>query len=155
MLTAQVEPLHPSKAERDPLLDKHYAALSNHKRHGFPLTPQYEVYLAREARGELLYVTLRDSGALVGYFIGFIAPGLHYATCLTLTMDIFWVAEDHRGRFGGVKLFRQVLAEAKRRGVDLMFVGHKTHMPEAKRLFEHFGFAETERSYALWFDKER
>lgn len=113
-----------------------------------PLDPQYEIYLERDKRGEILLIVGRSSGKLIGYFVGFVAPGLHYRTCLTLTLDIFWVHPEYRGG-QGIKLFKAVEAEARRRGVQRMFVGSKLHK-DASWLFERLGYTEVERYYSLW-----
>lgn len=148
MLTAQPEPFAPFLKEVQPLLPRHYdeLALNQDK---VPLAPQYHVYLDRDSRGEVLTVTLRESGVLVGYFIGFVMPGLHYSTCLTLILDIFWLAPEHRGKMGGVKLFKAVEKEAKRRGVQRMFVGSKVHK-DASKLFEALGYDKCEVHYTAW-----
>ena len=104
---------------------------------------------AREAAGELMVITLRDKGRLVGYFVGIVAPGLHYSTCLTLTMDIFWTHPDIRGGFAGVKLFRAVEKEAKRRGVQRMFYGSKLHK-DCGSLFRYLGLEPIETYYSKW-----
>ena len=147
MITAQVESLTARLEEMKPLFPLHWEELALN-RDKVPLDPQYDIYLARDARGEVLFVTLREFGELVGYFVGFVAPGLHYRTCLTLTMDIFYVRPDKRGRCG-VKLFRAVEQEAKRRGVQRMFVGSKCHK-DASWLFERLGYSEVERYYSKW-----
>lgn len=148
MITAQVEPFPPFLEEVQPLLPRHWEELALNK-DKVPLDPQYDIYLARDARGEVMTITLRDAGKLCGYFIGFIAPGLHYRTCLTLTMDIFWLAPEHRGAMGGVKLFRAVMREAKRRGVDRMFAGSKCHA-DASVLFERLGMERVETYFSVW-----
>lgn len=147
MITAQVESLTERLEEMKPLFPLHWEELALNK-DKVPLDPQYEEYLRRDAQGGVLFVTLRELGELVGYFVGFVAPGLHYRTCLTLTMDIFYVRPDKRGRCG-VKLFRAVEAEAKRRGVQRMFVGSKCHK-DASWLFERLGYEEVERYYSKW-----
>lgn len=152
MLTTQLEGIAQAMAEAAPLMEEHYQELSGHRAHGFPVAPLVGQYLAREARGELLCVTLRDAGKLVGYYVGVVAPGMHYGTCLTLATDLFWVAKSHRGHFGGPKLFKAVLAEAKRRGVKVMFAAHKLAVPEAGRLFTILGFQPVETNYALWLE---
>lgn len=152
MLTTQLEDIIQAMAEAAPLLEEHYEALSGHRAHGFPVVPLVEQYAARDARGEIICMTLRDAGKLVGYYVGAVAPGMHYATCLTLITDLFWVAKSHRGRFGGPKLFRAVIAEAKRRGVKVMFAAHKNAVPEAGRLLKILGFAPVETNYALWLE---
>lgn len=147
MITAQIESLTERLEELKPLFPLHWEELALNK-DKVPLDPQYGIYLERDARGEVLFVTLRELGELVGYFVGFVAPGLHYRTCLTLTMDIFFVVPERRGRCG-VKLFRTVETEAKRRGVKRMFVGSKCHA-DASWLFERLGYTEVERYYSKW-----
>lgn len=148
MITAQVESLTERLAELKPLFPLHYDELALNK-DKVPLDPQYDIYLQRDAAGQCLLVTLREKGALVGYFVGFIAPGLHYKTCLTCTMDIFYVHPDVRCRFGGVRLFKAVQTELKRRGVQRWFVGSKNHA-DASRLFECLKFEKVETYYSMW-----
>lgn len=148
MITAQVESLTERLDEMKPLFPLHWEELALDK-DGAPLDPQYDIYLERDRRGEVIFITLRDLGKLVGYFVGFIAPGLHYKTCLTCTMDIFYLHPDHRGVRGGVKLFRAVEIEARRRGVQRWFVGSKAHK-DASILFEYLGFEKVETYYSKW-----
>lgn len=131
-----------------PLLPEHYKELALDQEK-VPLDPQFDEYLRREDAGMLMFVTMRSGGELVGYFIGFIAPGLHYKTCLTLTMDIFWVRHEFRGNGAGFELFRFVEQEAKNRGVQRMFVGSKMHK-DASWLFERLGYREVEKYYSAW-----
>lgn len=148
MITAQVEPFRPFLEEVKPLLQLHYEELALN-RDKVPLDPQYEGYIQRDNAGQILLVTLRETGRLVGYFVGFVAPGFHYQTCLTLTMDIFWTHHDIRGGLAGVKLFREVEKEAKRRGVHRMFYGSKMHK-DASRLFEFLKMEPVETYYSKW-----
>jgi GNAT superfamily N-acetyltransferase len=148
VITAQVEPWHPTIDEMKPLLPLHWAELALNQ-DKVPLQPQWHVYDARDARGELVLVTLRELGVLLGYFIGFVAPGLHYETCLTCTMDIFYVHPEHRTKRGGIILFKAVEAELKRRGVDRWFVGSKIHA-DASPLFERLKFSKVETYYTKW-----
>jgi GNAT superfamily N-acetyltransferase len=147
MITAQVESLTERLEEMKPLFPMHWEELALNKDR-VPLDPMYEIYLERDARGQVLFVTLRELGELVGYFVGFVAPGLHYRTCLTLTMDIFYVRPDKRGRCG-VKLFRAVEEEAKRRGVQRAFMGSKCHK-DADWLFARLGYTEVEHYHSKW-----
>ena len=148
MITCQVEPFVPFLEEVKPILPIHWEELALNK-DKVPLDPQYDIYLARDARGEVLSVTAREDGKLMGYFVGFIAPGLHYKTCLTCTMDIFYVHPDHRGGGTGWHLFKTAEAELKRRGVQRLFVGSKLHK-DASWLFERLGYEEVERYYSAW-----
>lgn len=114
-----------------------------------PLAPNYSLYVLRAEMGEVLVATIRKAGQIEGYFVGFVAPGLHYQTCLTCTMDIFWIHPDHRGAGLGFKLFKTVEEECKRRGVRRLFVGSKLHK-DASFLFEKLGYTEVERYYSHW-----
>jgi len=150
MITAQVESLTERLEELKPLFPLHYDELALNKE-SVPLDPQYDIYLQRDAAGQVVLVTLREFGRLVGYFVGFVAPGLHYKTCLTCTMDIFYVHPDVRCRMGGPRLFKAVREELKRRGVKRWFVGSKNHA-DASRLFEALGFAKVETYYSMMLE---
>lgn len=147
MITFQTEPFPAFLEEAKPLFPRHWEELALDKDH-VPLDPQYELYLEKDRLGEVLLIVAREAGELAGYFVGFVAPGLHYRSCLTLTMDIFWIRPESRGKTG-MALFWAVEAEAKRRGVQRMFVGSKLHK-DASWLFENLGYVEVERYYSHW-----
>ena len=71
MITLEVESFTECLPELKPILPLHYEELALNKDE-VPLSPQYDIYEARESLGELLFVTAREAGELVGYFIGFI-----------------------------------------------------------------------------------
>lgn len=148
MITAHVESLTERLPDLMPLLPLHYRELALNQ-DKVPLDPQYDLYLERDRLGQVILVTLREAGQMIGYFIGFVAPGLHYRTCLTCTMDIFYVHPDKRGGRGGLILFKAVEDELKRRGVQRWFVGSKCHM-DASWLFERIGFERVEVYYSKW-----
>ncbi len=148
MITFEIESFTDNLPELKTILPLHYEELALDK-DKVPLSPQYDIYEARESLGELIFVTARDNGELIGYFIGFINPGLHYSTCLTCIMDIFYIHPDHRGSNFGFKLFDFVEKELKRRGVDRWFVGSKCHL-DASWLFERLGFERVEVTYSKY-----
>ena len=152
MLTAQPEPFAPFLEEVKPLLPLHYEELALN-RDKVPLSTQYDEYLRRDALGMVITIALRNDGKLVGYWIGFKAPGLHYSTCLTLHMDIFFVHPDYRDGSAGVKLFKAMEKEAKRQGVQRLFVGSKVHK-DASRLFEALKYTKVETTYSAWLGDE-
>lgn len=145
MITAHVERLGDTMEELKPHFDPHWAELALDK-DKVPLDPQYEEYFRRENLGGVLLVVLREAGQVVAYFVGFVAPGLHYQTCLTLTMDIFWLHPDYRDEDSlveleadmlAVQLFDSVVDEARRRGVNRVFFGSKWHK-DAGAFFERY-----------------
>lgn len=148
MITAHQEKLSDHLESIKLLFPAHYKELALNQDH-VPLDPQYDIYLAREARGEVIFTTLREAGEIIGYFVGFIAPGLHYKTCLTCTMDIFFIREDKRQNGGGMILFKEVESELRRRGVQRWFMGSKMHK-DASYLFEKIGAVPVEMYYSKW-----
>lgn len=148
MITAHVESFEQSLPYLKPLLPVHYQELALNQ-DKVPLSPQFDKYIAAEHRGELLFVVLRNAGQMVGYFIGFISPALHYSTCLTCQMDIFYVHPDHRGNGAGFQLFKFVEDQLKKRKVQRMFVGSKMHK-DASWLFEKLGYKPVETYYSTW-----
>lgn len=148
MITVHIESFEERLHELKSLLPAHYEELALNQ-DKVPLSPQYPIYIARERAGELLFVTLRDMGELVGYFIGFVAPGLHYSTCLTCTMDIFYVRKDLRTGRAGVNLFKFVERELRRRGVQRWFAGSKVHA-DASALFKYLKFERCEIYFTKW-----
>lgn len=150
MITTAVESLREGIEELKVLLPTHYRELALNK-DKVPLRPLYDQYFRLEESGNLMYVTLREAGELVGYFIGFIRPHMHYETMLVCTMDIFYVDPERRtaNPRAGVKLFRAVEKEAQRRGVHNLVVGSKLHK-DASILFKYLGFDPIETYYAKW-----
>lgn len=156
MITAGIEDLTMEAiAEMEALFPAHYEEVSEHHLAGIPLEPQYEVYMQRAAAGGVLYVALRESGKLIGYLVSFVAPGLHYRSCLTVQGDIFFVYPDRRGMDGGKTLFTTWLKECKRRGIRLAQIGIKArHAKFARPLIEAMGFVETEIMFWQFLDKD-
>ena len=148
MVTAQIENWDSFINEAQSLLPLHYAELALNK-DKVPLDPQYDIYAARDKAGQLMVATLRENGELVGYFLGFVAPGLHYKTCLTLTMDIMFVHPERRKNGGGKLLLDFVKKQALRRGVQRWFVGTKVHA-DIGGFLESQGFDLCERTYSMW-----
>jgi GNAT superfamily N-acetyltransferase len=148
MMSFAVESLTENLNDLKEMFPAHWDELALNK-DSVPLDPQYEVYLARDQRGEVMFVAGREAGRIIAYFVGFVAPGLHYKTCLTLTMDIFWVRPEYRGKSAGVRLFKTVEAEARRRGVHRMFMGSKLHK-DSGWLFERLGYAPVETYYSKY-----
>lgn len=148
MITAHVESFQSNLDYLKPLLPIHYKELALNQ-DKVPLSPQFDRYIDAENRGELLFISLRSAGEIVGYFIGFVAPALHYSTCLTCQMDIFYVLPEYRGGGAGFQLFKFVEKNLKQRGVQRMFVGSKMHK-DASWLFEKLGYVPVETYYSTW-----
>lgn len=144
----QREPWPDFIKEAQPLLPLHWEELALNK-DKVPLDPDYAVYDAADSKGNVLVVTARDESKLIGYFIGFLSPGLHYKTCRTLQGDIFYIHPDYRGAGCGIHLFNQVRIDAMKEQVQRIFIGSKMHK-DVSFLFERLGYIEVERYWSLW-----
>lgn len=149
MITANAESFIERVDELRGLIGVHYDKLALNKDR-VPLAPLWEVYFERERRGELLFVVLRDRGRMVGYWIAFIAPGLHYQTCLTAQMDIWNVLPEYERTRAPLILMRAVEDEYQRRGVNRAFAGEKLHRPCGK-LYLKFGYEPVETHYSKMY----
>jgi GNAT superfamily N-acetyltransferase len=85
---------------------------------GIPLDPRWDVYDALDRNGQVVVVALRDEGEMVGHSLAFITPALHSARCTSAETDTIFVHPKARGRFGGLRLLREMRRELKRRGVE-------------------------------------
>jgi hypothetical protein len=149
MITFAVESFSSVYAELLPLLEMHYGEISTHKDHDVPLEPMVEVYRAREQDGSLMMVIGREAGQIAAYFVCFVAPGLHYRSCLTCSPDIFYVSPERRTSIAGIRMFRFVEKELKRRGVKRWAVGSKVQH-DASALFRFLDFEPVETTYEKW-----
>lgn len=146
-LSCQVERFFDVLPEMQPMLPRHWEELALDKE-SVPLDPNWQRYRELDATGSLSMVTVRENGALRGYAIMFVTPGLHYRTCLEARMDIFWLAPEVRGRMGSVRLFRAVEKEMRRRGVRRVYLGSKLHK-DVGRLYTALGYHPVE----CWYSK--
>lgn len=154
-LTATVESFTERLPELKVLFPAHWEKLALDKDQ-IPLDPQYEVYAQYEARGELLFIALRDGGRMVGYWSAHVAPGLHYQSCLTAMMDMWNVLPEYENGVAAMILMKAVEREYRRRGVNRSIVSEKIHRPCGKakngkpegRLYRAFGYEPAETHYS-------
>lgn len=153
MLAARIETLAGGGLEEiKALLPGHHEELAVF-RDRMSLNPQYPLYLAREEAGQVLFAVLRDEGRMVGYYVAFIAPGLHYGSTLTGTMDICYVAPEYRRNGGGLKLFLLVEEELRWRHVAIWYSGSKVASaahPGMEKLLTGLGFMPVDLYFAKW-----
>jgi L-amino acid N-acyltransferase YncA len=148
MITAQVENWSDCLPELKTLFPIHFKELALNQ-DKVELAPRYDVYSKMEKEGSLFVCTLRSFGVLIGYFVGIINPSLHYGNCLECSMDIFFVKPECRVGNCGMKLFKAVRHELKRRGVQRWHVGSKVHS-DASALFRRLGMTQVETYYSEW-----
>ncbi len=111
------------------------------------LNPNWAAYEQTDKEGRWFCVTARDGTKLVGYFIGFVMPHLHYVDSMTLFYDIFYLKPEYRKGRAGILLFKKVEEEAKLRGVEKIYVSTKLSHDMGK-LFDYLDYTPIERVYS-------
>lgn len=98
------------------------------------LDPDEQRYLALEATGAFFALAAWDGDNLVGYSGNFIGQHLHYAGLRYANNDVLFVSKEHRASPLGLRLIRETVTEATRRGARLMLWHGKYNTPLADLL---------------------
>ena len=144
MITYTEEKFGDFLEELKPLLPDHYDELSVSK--SYPLSPDFSLYLMLQDKGNLICVTCRDDGVLVGYIIFIVQPHLHYTTCLTAIDDVYFVKKEYRTGRTGLRLFQKAEDVLKAHGVQRIIISCKVHLDHSN-LFEYMGYKNIEKVY--------
>lgn len=150
MITAQIERFEDCLPELRAIFPRHWQELALFQDR-MPLDPQYDEYVVRERAGRLLLVTVRKDGKIAGYYTAQVAPGFHYASTLTGTLDIMYIVPEERERGLAMPLFRQVERALRHRGVKLWYSGYKTaNSLGLDRLLPLIGFKPADTYMTRW-----
>ena len=134
--------------EMKPLLEKHWEEIALH-RDKIELNPDYNKYYEIEATGSLHIVTARKGGKLVGYFISFVYPHVHYKDHYFAINDILFVSPSCRNSNVGKDMFKYAESELGKEGVSVIMIAMKTHAP-FDPLCEALGYKNVERVYSKY-----
>jgi len=163
MITYQVEKWDDCYEEAKPMLEAHYIEIATDKAIK-PYDPDLERYLAMEEQGMLRIFTARDrpdqeedypmnpltadqrNGRLIGYFVTFVMPGLHYQQTSMAINDIMYVEPAHRGGTVGYRLIKQAALDLKNLGADILIIHMKTDYP-FRSLLQKLDFHLTEENW--------
>ena len=137
--------------EIKPLLTAHWLEIARHK-DVIALNPDYEKYRLLDEGGMLHVVTVRKEDKLVGYFVTFVAPHLHYKDHIMATNDILYVDPDYRGGTTAFKMFKYAEKTLKDRGVEKIIINMKI-AHEFGSLLDHMGYREIEKVYELMLNR--
>lgn len=144
-ITYAVESYMEALPELQLLYPEHWEEIACNK-DSIKLNPDYARYQSLAISGVLFLTTVRDDGKLIGYFLGFIMPHLHYQQSKTLFYDIFFLQKVYRKGRTGIKLFQFVEAACKARGVEKIYLSTKVSA-DVSPLFEYLGYGLCEKVY--------
>lgn len=98
------------------------------------LKPDVAKYQFLEKTGAFFGLAAFDGDELVGYSGNFIGQHIHYADLRYCNNDVLFVAKAHRASPLGLRLIRETVAEAQRRGARMMLWHGKQDTPLAELL---------------------
>lgn len=159
MITYQVEEIYEVRAEIEPMLVAHYAEIATDKSLK-PLDIDWDAYYEIQDLGRLRILTARDKpeyamepqtpyqgrGSLVGYFVSFIMPNLHYSSTKIAMNDIFYVDPAWRKGSIGYRLIKEAAADLKKLNCDILTIHMKVTHPFRNLLIRQ-GFTLTEENW--------
>lgn len=132
-------------ADLPPLLEKHWQeiALNQDK---IKLNPDWPRYESLDLSGNLAIFTVRDDGKLIGYFVLFIMPHIHYSDHIFAVNDILFIDPEYRRGSMAIRFFKFAEEELKKRGTSVIVINSKVHAPFGK-ILERIGYSFAERIY--------
>lgn len=115
----------------------------------FPLDVMWDFFSKLDEAGSLATITARKGGELVGYYIAFVQPHPHYQSTLFGINDVIFIHKEHRKGFVGIKLIKMAEKVLKEKGVKVMTIHFKTHLP-FDPILERLGWDYAERLYTKY-----
>lgn len=145
MITYQEEDLNAFLEEAKPILATYYRDLV--PEHELPFDPNYSQYLAAQDQGNLVCVTCRDSGTLVGFTLFFLLPYLYSRQHRIAIEDWYYLAEPYRKGMTGIRLLKEAEKVLKFYGTSIINVVSKAHQ-DRTTLYERLGYRYTEKHFS-------
>ena len=131
------------------MLDAHYQEITTHK-HLTKLKPDYEAYLEMEKDDAIRVFTVRtDDGELIGYFVTFIQPHIHYSDCIYAMNDILYIHPDHRGGTIAYRLFKKAIQDLRDNTKANIFCIHMKVEYPFRGLLTKLDFQLTEENWEI------
>lgn len=145
-LTFQVERWGDFYPDAKGLMQRHWEEIAL-DRERIPLALDEPRYESMDAAGILHVLTVREDGGLVGYFIAFILPHVHYSTSGKMAFtDIYFMMSECRKGTNGFQLFAEAEKSLVAAGVSKIYLSTKVHR-DCGKIFESLGFTLTDRVF--------
>lgn len=110
--------------DAEPFFGYHYAEVAKDKQ-VMRLDPDVELYREKSKAGQLIFVTARDHGVLIGYFAWFLHPHPHYKELMVAQSDVYYLSPLYRGQGYGTDLFEAATRFAREAGAQYCFISTK------------------------------
>jgi len=147
-ITHQVEEYKTCIDDIVPLFYNHWKEVANNQ-DTVPLDPDFDRYKALEDQGMMRIFTVRDDGELIGYFISFISPHMHYKTTVYAINDILYMDPRYRGGTQAYRMMRGAIEDLRDNcNVDRLVIHMKVDH-EFRRLMKSLGGTLTEENWEI------
>lgn len=113
------------------------------------LNPDLEVYLDAEKNDLLIFISLKEEGKLIGYFLGVKYKYPHSQNEFYVMQDSIFIHPDHRGNGGGIKLIKKLEEECRMMGVTRILLCSRSHN-DITKLFERLNYNLSEVYYSKY-----
>lgn len=135
MVTFQLEPWALFQRDAEDLWYIHAAAI------GASLPPALDgtFYQFLESSGQLMILTARRAGCIVGYVMVLVRRHPHYDVLCGFEDAYFLLRSERRGRVG-IRMIQRAIEECKARGCKRVFF-HEKEAASLPRFFSHLGFS--------------
>lgn len=139
------------RAEGSPLFLAHWHEATADR--SVPLDVDWALFEQIERADMEVCITARRSGVLIGYAVYLVHDHLHYRGLKVAEADVFFLNEDDRAGFVGIKLFQVAEALLQERGVNEVWQRVKLHVRPGRGrsdlgpLFTYLGYRPVETIY--------
>lgn len=124
------------------LLDLHWQEVAEDKKI-MRLEPDLDYYLSNK---DILLVTARVEGRIVGYCVFWLHTHPHYKSVLVAQSDIYYLSPEYRSGLNGFDLLEKGLQFAKAAGARYAFVGTKVGHDHPE-IMQHLGLKPRDLIY--------
>lgn len=125
------------------LFAEHYAEVTDKS---LPMALDVPFYRVLEATGQLMILTCRNNGTIIGYVAVIVRRHPHYVTTLCGFEDGYFLTKAHRKGLLGKQMLEAALVQLKARGVKRVF-WHSKLAKNLSLLFTRLGFKHVDE---LW-----
>lgn len=146
-LTINKEWLKDCLEEMKPLLHDHWEEVAAYP-DKIRFDPQYDRYIELEKLGAVRTFVVRFQHKMVGYFVFFTVPHMHYKGTTYAQNDIVYIKPEHRGKHTPA-MFEYVEHTLKTEGLDVVTYHMKTYA-EFHELMEYLEYDHMEHIYTKY-----
>lgn len=144
----KLETLDECLDEMIPIIEAHWEEVSMYQ-DKVKLSPDWDMYRKVEEADALVLMTVRDEGKLIGYFVFFVQPHMHYSEDVFAVTDALYLDQGYRHSDVSISMFIEAEEFLRQSGVSVIKVSMKTHAP-FDSLCEAMGYFNVERIYSKY-----